>query len=344
MSDDNDILHYGVKGMRWGVRNDDVVSGSKPYSNEAYLKVLKDQPTPSVKQQQRNIAESKAKVRSQTEPSTLNTDAPKTGWRPSKKQVGTVIAGAAFTGLVVYGGYKVAQGKGNKEKEAISLLKDQFDWATPGSKITPNKFMESVSQSQAIAWGKEGYFSKELFDRPSYTIPAGTMFHRLSQNVEDSFSKGGTYMVHSVEDYHRYIFSLGEYEMGGATGRYHITSKAKGAIRVADLNTSLDAVRVAMKNVGESDVSPKAVLRKYQSLSGTGWSVDGLPGAILKELKTRGYGAMIDVMDVDVMGDSPIVLFDSGSMGKKSSSKISLEDVMHAGENLKELTNRRGAS
>lgn len=340
MTDDSkDILHYGVKGMRWGVVNEP--ASSDTFSVKQYQDAVKNSPSQQVPTDPvahaKLMAEKKEKFHNKFQPSppVETVDNTSKGWRPTGTQVAVVATGAAFAGLYIYGRHL---------QKTDSL---PFDWPSPGSKLDPNKYMKVVNES----WMNTPACSltRESWARKEYSIPAGTLFHRISGVAEDKWDSGGTYMTHSVADYHRYIFGFAEIEKGGAVGGFHITSKATQEVRVPNLKTTLDALHKAMKDDWKDyglDKKPKAedVFEQYRMLSGGGWPNSGISARFFKELKSRGYSAIVDEMDAGIIGETPIVLFDSGKMTAKSASKITKQDVLYAGENLTEILYRKKGS
>lgn len=412
---DDHLAHFGVKGMRWGVRKEEETSGRKsskesepsprnarakkyePPSRKSpsdhktgaasltegeaaalrkagYLKALDAQKTAakniSPEQSAAMVAANEKKFAAKMNPSTKDSDSSsrkkadgadeelKVGGKKklTPDQIALIAGGAAFIGAAGYfywasqktgkvanaGPVNPLAGHGPRVKAVNALPGLSNLKAKPGEPISPNEFMKRVAKSKDVQWGNGGFITKESFERPAFSLPAGTVFHRLSYVAENSFSSGGTYMTHSDDDWRRYLFGFGLLEKGGVDGKQHITSVAKKPINVPDLTTTLDVVKAAHKKHFNTEIDDARALQWYEGRSGGSWSPDGVTKDFIKELKSRGYSAIIDHMDVNVIGDSPLVVFaDSDHFTPKRSSLLTNDHLKEAGEKLLELTNRR---
>ena len=108
---ENQLLHYGVKGMRWGVRNDDPVNGAPPKLVAPDHKDYADNRKRSAQQM------SNAELKRIIERSRLERDAKEAsrtmfdrGAQQAKKLLGTsttVIATALATPVILWAGKKL---------------------------------------------------------------------------------------------------------------------------------------------------------------------------------------------------------------------------------------------
>ena len=335
VNDPDGLKHFGVKGMRWGVRKKRDSSPSKKSSKKApeekpssakassskerYKKAAREaQKSGTLKQEADALLanEQKSKAKHGISDESGVPQGPK-GWRPTKKQVAYTALGAAYVGLVIYGH------QSGKIKDLV-----------PGERCSLNDFKHNVQASKIQSWGLSGYLQDSSFDQQEFTLAAGHTFHRLSTTAEDSFT-GATYATHSVEDFNRYV-SIFRHEKVTAQQFHHVTFKAEKDIKIPDLATRLDALKKTMR-LGVDD---ETVLAQYKSMSGGSWS-DSTSKSFFKELAKRGYGAIIDDMDAGVIGESPLVVFDTGSMSKKVASVLTDSQINAAENALTEIRNRK---
>lgn len=317
LSGDGEFLsHYGVKGMKWGIRNeDDSGGGSSGSSNGDYQKAHKPKAEPSPHEAAKNLAK-------QEEKSQAKFGEPKTPGFVSKHKKALLLGASAalVIGLTMRSG--VAHQKLLAEIQAGA-----------GKGITPSNFTRNVKLSKYNTWARNDYFHPSSFDRPEFSLPAGHTFHRISRQSETTFQRA-TYSTHNINDFNRYVVGFRN-ELG--TGQlHHITYQAAEEIRVPNLRTVLDTLKETMPE-GAQD---HHVLELYQELSGGSWSS---PKAerLLDALEAKGYGALVDEMDAGVIGDSPIVMFARNGVGPKSAIPLTPEAIANAEANLIELTNRK---
>src|SRR4249919_3988743 len=142
MTDDqvnNFLEHFGVRGMRWGVRNEEKLKGDE---HSDVQKALKANPSkPLSKEQKRQLEINQKKHDSHFEPSEAE-QSPK-GWRPTKKQVvigaATVAVGAAAAAAIIY-----------KTKSGGSLKDIMPDTSIWEPKAKPTKFIREFSESDYL--------------------------------------------------------------------------------------------------------------------------------------------------------------------------------------------------
>jgi hypothetical protein len=272
-------------------------------------------------------------------------------WKPTGKQVATVAVGAAVAGALIYGGYKLHQ-KGGAEGliedlKAKSLALDPdlsdttkkknsslFPWVDGGSPISSDRFNDSVRMSQKASWsGGKGYIQDSSFDQKEFELPAGHLFRRLSTKEEVGFW-GPTYTTGNTEDWKRYVTNFRHEKW--TDDLKMITFTANKPVRVPDLTTRLNALKTVMG----SKSTDTEVLNLYKSMSGGSWK-GSTADKFFAELKRLGYGAIIDDMDAGVIGESPLVLFDTDLVGPKTSTKLTNEAIKAAESTLTEIRNRK---
>jgi hypothetical protein len=323
-----ELAHYGVKGMKWGVRKEEETSNRDPAA-ERYKAAHKPKKTPPLKEGAANLAKNEEKFKAKFEGDDTK-DAGKSG----KGKVRTfasnhktaLITGAALTSIILAGYIS--------EKRTIESI-ERYS----GKPIPADTFSKHVLHSKVNTWSKDDYFKPQSFEREEFSLPAGHTFHRLSTKAEDSF-KPATYATHSKEDFDRYVAQFRQ-ELSPTGGLQHITFRADEEIKVPRLSTVLDTLKGVL-----SEKEPGAIfqdehaLKAYQELSGGSWS-NGRAEGLFSALRKRGYGAIVDEMDAGVIGETPLVVFARELLGPKSSTQMNDNDFHSSENSLIELENRK---
>lgn len=320
----SELTHYGVKGMRWGVRREEDILTSDP-AGARYKAAHKPKKTPPLTKGAANLAKNEEKFKAK-----IDGDNPKEKGRVRKfvsNHKVAVTTGAAITAIVLANALV--------ERRTIASIEE-----LRGKSISPEAFARHVMHSKRQTWVKDDYFKPQSFDREEFTLPAGHTFHRISTKAEDSF-KHGTYATHNEADFNRYTAQFRQ-ELG-AGELHHVTFQSREEIKVPRLSTVLDTLKDVLRSGNDEHGLPTddaSVLSAYQAMSGGHWS-GGRSERLLNALEKRGYGALIDEMDAGVIGESPLVVFARGLLGDKTSTPMSQDDFAHAESNLIELENRK---
>lgn len=356
------LEHFGVKGMRWGVRNQRQKTGYSG-SKSGHAGSLKSGLSP--KQKQKNLADSNKKFADkwgglqfpESKSSSGSLDFTKTpthistAWHPTEEQKHIAEIGAAA--LVAGGVLFAVREKRLKDIREVSALAKPFsaedysktaskflpsfvDDVKPGQNVSASSYMGACTGSKLRSWSS-GYVNAESFAQKEMEFPAGHTFRRFSKTAESSF-KDGTYCVSNDADFNRYVTMFGAGEGGS---RHVISFDAKQKIRIPDLHTTLETLRVEMQKQSAHVVTPDEVLQKYKVMSGGVWSKFGLEGKLIGSLKKQGYHGVVDQMDAGVLGESPLTLFDSSALGAKTSKPFTALMVQHAYKGLTEIANRK---
>lgn len=294
------LAHYGRKGMKWGVVNDDDSFQKTKNAVQNYFK-KKDSKELQVEGQQKKKAQlEKLSSESSKTKSVLkdnDSDPPisdvKTG-RLSRNQkialgVGVTVAVA---GLAYYGNQKLAPGRELKKKN--KLLDDEML-----SLFGPNMNPRGPSNQKFFA----GLANGKALDRPGFTIPKSVEFQRLAGYAEDgSKYNKGTYASFLSNDKERYSENFG-YDLAPVAVKFN----PKDDVRVPSTRTVLKT----LKDLGGDDGSPLTddqAIKKYTQFSGGDWQKPEYQ-KLINGLKKQGYSALVDDMDAGYTGDLPIVFF-----------------------------------
>lgn len=325
--------HHGVKGMRWGVINEDK-SGSD------VQQILKDNPGPKLSAKEKeNIAYNKAKHDTHFEKSDSSTE--EKGWRPTKKQVAVVAIGAVAAAAIIY---KIKTGNSSPEvfkefsKEEylqVTRVAGSPAWLSQyaGQKMDANSYNGVVQSSISRVWSG-AHVTTASFDQAEIVFPKGHQFYRLSHAAEEGFGRATLYVA-SEADLGRYV---GSSEFGNKTKL--IKFAAETDIKIPDLHTRLNAMhKVILESEGKNP-NPKRVLTNYSELCGGRWDTVRAK-KFFAELEKQGYHGIIDDMDAGVYGEKPLVMFGQHGLSKKTSSDLTEKYIKQLLDNLIEIPNRR---
>lgn len=333
-----ELVHYGVKGMKWGVRKKVELIGREKakqlaeHNEEAkkYISSIVNQKKPSLQEATQSIVLSQKKHDAKFEPSISKADSEKHHLTDKQKKIAIGVGiGVGVTAAAVgsYYLYKHYGGKSIPHKVAA-----------PGEHISQANFRWNTIDSKKRGW-VGGYVKPESFSRGEIEIPKGSVFHRLSLEAESSFNEDGTYVTHTISDFNRYI-SSSEFD----NRKYHVTFDATDNIRVPSMTKCLSVLRESMIEKypdawGKDGPTHDDVLLQFNKYSGGPWVSAGAHHFIEK-LRGLGYGGIVDEMDAGVYGDSPLFLF-SKAVSPKRSSVIGKDDIKNAAKNLTELQFRK---
>lgn len=342
------LEHHGVKGMHWGVRKEDESSSDRASSKEianynaktkSYMAAADQIRDSSVTPEQaaKNVSANATKFADKFAPSNGSKSRTLT---PTEKKllIGGVLGAGAIGGLYLAKKYGISG-------EVASEFK-------PGDKLSIADFDRLRAQSLYASWGTNGYVTKESFARPAFELPVGHTLHRLSAEAETQFGNSfgnGTYATHSLDDFNRYAVGFGRTEgpLLDPTALHHVSWQLTKPVKVPALTDVLGTVREVLAEehgLGGHEISDKEVVEAYGKWSGGTWKEGtgyGGGGKLLEALKKKGYGAIVDEQDAGILGESPLLFFDTSSAGPKSSTQLTEAVARSARENLTEMHNRK---
>ena len=335
-SRDEALAHFGVKGMRWGVRNEDELSLGKSKANinktsdvtkKEYDELIKNQPKKTKAEIAKSIAKNEANFKAKFEPNDLNTEVNKKGWRPTKKQLEIVGIGAAFVGIAAASYYV-----NNK-----SLSKTTNLSALAGKHCSVEEYQKLMSGSITRCLGEKWSFTDYSWQRPELSFPEGHVFHRISMSAEQVLGNKGTYCVTSKEELARYIGTTSY----GVVGNHHITWTADTEIRVPKLSTVLKTAKEALSETSGKRVSSRKAFQWYLLNSGGSWKFDDPEiSKFFEKLAAKGYHAIIDETDAGIYSENPLVFFDRHNPLTQS-IPLTQNDILEAESMLTEILHRK---
>lgn len=205
----------------------------------------------------------------------------------------------------------------------------------PGKKISIKDYSAAVTRSKDATWSTAQHMDMPTVMRSEQTFPAGHTFHRLSQVAETKFSPV-TYSTSNAQDFGRYTSHFKQELVGKV---HHVQFTAKTPLKVPSTTTALDSLKEVIRKNEGVDPSPERVMRTYNSLHGSDWN-DKTALGFISNLRSKGYGALVDELDAGVVGESPLIVFGK-NVTSKVSRPLSSDVVKAAEEGLREITNRK---
>jgi hypothetical protein len=346
-----EFAHFGVKGQKWGVRNEEKLKGRDRGKGEERSKSSSTKPT---KEAAQKLAANEAKWKKKFEDPNAPPKSVKEelleqdrGWRPTGGQIALGAIGAAYVGLVAYNLYTDSQGGsriGGGYGSGLGSALKPFSFPTPGEAVTAQNYLQACGMSKSASWGFKGFIQPSSYDQAEQTFPIGHIFHRISTHGAEATHPGKamSYSTSSIEDFNRYLTAFrGE---KGSAQLHHVTFKAKEEIKVPDLKTNISSMMEAMG----PGTTPKQALSQYQNLSGGSWNktsgfdnTKSTAGKFFDVLQGKGYSAIVDDMDAGVLGQSPLYIFSSDKFTSKVSEVITPDQIKLAESSLIEITNRK---
>ena len=339
--EENDTLaHYGVKGMRWGVRKKYVPTGQETTTEEYKAATpYKSKVSPTV--ELRNNFET---FYSKTDPSGGDPAQGLTS-EQKKKLAYAAVGTLAVAGAIGYGAYKVQAGNQKPpglpidffpEKVFLDQRRLETSYFADRSFDNPEvaKYFSSLQKSTAQTWMGTGMIQSSSWDRKGFELPVGHQFNRLSHSIETNFGIA-TYSTHSTADFNRYVLAFQQSSKQGTL--HHVTWNAEKPIKVPDLTSTLNSLQKAMSDMTGRSVSTDSVIYQYESLTRDNNWDSPLAKKFFAELKSRGYSAIVDEMDYGVVSESPLIMFDHSGMGPKKTVTMTEQILKERMESIRDF-------
>lgn len=346
------LSHYGVLGMKWGIRKDrSGQSGSKAStmaddlkSDSSYGELLNRKYGPD------SMGEM-PKPPLDKEP----------GWKgltPAQKKVAIAVGSAVLIGVAVYAGKKYLDAdaaralaeQANYERLKIERLKEAQDYY----KDIASKPIKDLNVALATHWDK------------GVDLEAGTVVRRLTTKVEKTVRPSGFFAAYTEADVERYKAELpvwwerwGFKEKSG----YLTELKAKGAVKAPSGKESVEI----FKRLIDTDPKFAGAIRKemggkapWEGLTGSDRAavIDGVGKKMFPrfsaywcngldshhavqsyfdEVRKAGFNALIDFNDSGKLSRDPLRLLDGTNFDIVGNPPVSNAEIKRAQKALKPL-------
>jgi hypothetical protein len=304
------LLHYGVKGMRWGVVKDDDPSSGESGAASDYKAIHKPNSPKTLRQRNERTLETTTQFVEKHEP-----PAGRSGLSPeTKKKLIYGIAGGLAVAAVVGGAYYA-------KKNGVTLPNLNLD-----------SYMNATKASRLNAINAD-FITKASFDRKGFTLPKGHTFLRISSGAEKSFGHV-TYASASDADFNRYVAQLGH------VMSTKVTFKSNQPVKVSSMTSALETLREVLGGSAGRIVDREEALSTYRELIGGKWD-SPLAADFFSAMKKKGFSALVDEMDAGVISENPLIIFNHDGLGKKVSKSMSKADIAKALGLVSDFVNRK---
>lgn len=374
-----ELVHVGVKGMRWGVRNEEELVGINRRSKE-YIKAIPKKSKRSAEEKQKNLEENfkkfddKFKSHLDDVPGRKSVNLKRETWHKNQaaelqKQIDKIKENPSkWKAIQVSDNITVA----NLRKQRDQHLKDAKDIQAGHLTDFQKKALISagvvtLAVGGLYAYGKFGpkpedyvgkHVSSDLFEKFAAKSVSKTWVGD-GYIQPSSFNRSGFTLPAGHTFYrlsHDAEKSFGEITyathslvdrdryLSGAPGvsvKNLITFKSTKPVKIPHLTTVLDSLKEVMEtSPHEAKILDTDVINEYNMLSGGRWNTDR-GHALIRNLASKGYGGIVDEMDAGVFGDSPLVLFGDNFTSKVITPLTGSGIRERAMENIVELSSRK---
>lgn len=294
------LMHFGVKGMRWGVINEDDFVGESLTSLEK--SVL----------EKSGVSKSDSEGLNSKYGPESNTLSKPRGFTPNQKKL-MLVGGiaAAVVGVAVANHYL-----GNNQ-----VAKTTQEAATEFSKFWSDY---SSASRKAMRWSIDDI---DKLGGP-LNFPKGSIFKRVSNAAEDSIRPGGFFAAFKDDDVNRYKAVLPTFwkRWGESTSDsgFVVSLKNNSEIKIPSVREAFDiwekliaddpksavSMNLLMRN---SPLAPRDIALKTFGDLGTTWrerDMNDVTRRYFDAVKKAGYNALIDHNDVGKLADAPIRFLD----------------------------------
>ena len=311
----NFLEHHGVKGQKWGIRH-------------PRLKTLEFW--------NNNTLAKKAKALSDFNEMQIKKHGGSFHLTDKEKVAGL---GAAFVGLAALG---IATGHGKQflsgSKTVVEDLEKERASLKPGDHISRALSKKMFDEAVVNRMGNDKGMIYGMEHAPGFTIPNSSSLKRMSFDVEKGMGdRPITWATYGTADQNRYKSLFGSSELGISK---EISIKLNSDLKIAGTDDVVQTMRETLGKDGNLASTEEALQSLNHAVGGVGPSAQ----PFINNLKDKGFGGMIDYVDAGMIGEKPLVIFNTNAIGTYTSHDITPEEWKEASDNLVLMKNLRWMS
>ena len=364
------LEHHGVKGMKWGVRNDDKPSKrSKTQVNNLKTLTKKTKVTRDLDSEFDKASTSikKKLARKNVDPDLLRDkyelppdQVPKKKLSKNQKLaigIAAGVIGAAAIGYIAYrsGSLDSFLNKNIPAKQPknyflndAALAESRAAWSRSNPELAlANKKYGILEKTRVKAYGSQVNGLTLNWDN-EVSLPSGSIIKRISSKAEKNVRTSGffgTFLENDTASYKAVLpvfwknWEVGDAREGGYINHY----KASKPIKAPSGKTSVELFKRLLLSSPEVARAIGTDPKTIHQMSETGFSEllrglspsfadpnDLFANAYFKTLKASGYNAVIDFNDAGALGKTPLKLIDSSIFTIIKNEPLSFESIVDA--------------
>lgn len=222
-----------------------------------------------------------------------------------KKKIAYTLVGAIAVAGIVGGAYYL------NKKGSSSII----------SPYKPRSSYQEYFNTLGKSMSSLGDIPQSSLSRSDFTLPKGHTFFRLSSGPEGTF-RSHTYVSTSIDDFNRYVTAI-----GGSKLRTKLTFQSNKPVKVASTKTVVDILHEIFPKMTNGDVITKEQARSLWAMRMGGRLDDDFSKGVIKELRRRGYSALVDENDIGIFSENPVILITRSGFGKIVSEEMSRSSI-----------------
>ena len=358
MNQNEFLKHYGIKGMKWGVRRYQNEDGSlKSAGKKRYSE-------PDSKKTSKNLENTYKKVLSKNSHAAVvdmdavrkgsKEDSDKSSSKGLSKNAKRVLIGAGIVAAVAGGVYLYSKYADNGKTIIDSFL------GNPTKKAVQDELEDSGFHKAIQAWFKSKNSPSEITLSEYRTmadddliLSAGQIFHRISDKAETGLRNGG-FVSFDPDDVNRYKVMLPAIWRGNGrqadNALYDITMTAKTAIKspskkkrikvymdmIQENRDLFDTMRIFTGNIASTEANEDFALKTYKAFAANLIDSNNRHNKeYISRLTKMGYNAIIDDNDAGDLSRNPLIVFAGNVMSNISPRRMDGDEILNAAKRIK---------